>query len=308
MADRKMSICFVIQEFDDGGTFDRRYKDVIAPAIQSAKAKPLRADDILGLNPIIEKIEKAIQDSDICIAEVSTDNPNVWMELGYALALSKPTIIICDKGKRNKLPFDVQHRPVIFYSSESPSDFDELGKKLKTFILNELVGNLPVPSDSEGQVTVGIQENLKVMCWESRRWNIYPLEKMVIDKSDRSKLSITNSTYIHKFALIIFDKILKGDFKSTIYIEGLYRTIQLNMANGEDRTFSITPPDQGISIHIPHKIEISRVGTKLSFSIDGKRLYHNNWRAVGMEVMECYISIALHNDRNVIIHKWIVEQ
>jgi len=80
------------------------------------------------------------------------------------------------------------------------------------------------------------------------------------------------------------------------------------MANGEDRNFSIRPSDQGISIHIPHKIEILREGTDLSFSIDGKRLYHNNWRAVGMEDMECFVSIALYNDENVIIRKWTIKQ
>jgi len=308
MVDRKISTCFVIQEFDDGGMFDRRYKDVIAPAIQSANARPLRADEILGLNPIIEKIEKAIRESDICVAEVSTDNPNVWMELGYALALRKPSIIICDKGKRSKLPFDVQHRPVIFYSSESSSDFDDLKQKLKTNILNELGGNLVSSLDEKEPIAKNLQNDLKVMCWESRKWNIHPLNKMMIDATDQSKLSIINSTYIHRFALIIFDNILKGDFKSTIYLEGQYLTVQLIMANGEDRNFSTNPLDQGISTHIPHKVEISRAGVNLSFFVDGKRLYQNNWRAVGLEDMECYIAIALRNNQNVIIHKWTVEQ
>lgn len=308
MAEKKISTCFVIQEFDEGGTFDRRYRDVIEPAIRSANVKPVRADEILGLNPIIEKIEKAIQDSDICIAEVSTNNPNVWMELGYALALNKPTIIICDKGKRNKLPFDVQHRPVIFYLSDSRRDFDDLEQKLKENILNELGGNLVSSIDKKEPIAENLQKNLKVMCWESRKWNIYSLDRMKIVASDASKLSITNSTYIHRYAQIIFDKALKGDFKSTIYLEGQYRTIQLIATNGEDRTIAINPSDQGISIHIPHKVEISRVGTNLSFSIDDKRLYQSNWRAVGMEDMECFISVALHNDRNIIIHKWIIEQ
>jgi hypothetical protein len=114
--------CFVIQSFD-GGTFDRRYTETIRPALIKASVVPQRADEILGLNPVIEKIESAIELATICFAEVSLDNPNVWLELGYALALRKPTVILCDKAIRSKLPFDVQHRPIIFYSSDSKSGF-----------------------------------------------------------------------------------------------------------------------------------------------------------------------------------------
>lgn len=131
--DTNKPTAFVIQSFD-GGKFDRRYDESIRPAITRAGATPLRADQILGLQPIIQKIENAIQDADICIAEVSMDNPNVWLELGYALALNRPTIILCDRGIREKLPFDVQHRPVIFYNTDSKSGFDELEDKLSNEI------------------------------------------------------------------------------------------------------------------------------------------------------------------------------
>ena len=36
-----MSICFVIQPFD-GGTFDKRYEDIIAPAIKEAGLESYR--------------------------------------------------------------------------------------------------------------------------------------------------------------------------------------------------------------------------------------------------------------------------
>lgn len=122
--------CFVIQEYDDGGTFDKRYHESIDPALKKAGVEPKRADQMLGLQPVIEKIEVAIESASICVAEVSTDNPNVWLELGYALALDRPTVILCDKSRRARLPFDVQHRPVIFYRTDSRSGFDELESKL----------------------------------------------------------------------------------------------------------------------------------------------------------------------------------
>lgn len=130
--------CFVIQEFDDGGTFDKRYQETIRPALIASEVEPLRADAILGLQPVIEKIEDAIQQASICVAEVSTDNPNVWLELGYALAINRPVVILCDKKIRSKLPFDIQHRPVIFYRADSKSGFEELEKNIKLNVKNEL--------------------------------------------------------------------------------------------------------------------------------------------------------------------------
>ena len=129
--------CFVIQSFDDG-TFDRRYRETIRPALVKANVEPQRADEILGLNPVIEKIERAIEAASICVAEVSEDNPNVWLELGYALALDRPTVILCDKAYRQKLPFDVQHRPIVFYRTDSRSGFEELERNIVRYVENEL--------------------------------------------------------------------------------------------------------------------------------------------------------------------------
>lgn len=138
MTDNKKPSCFVIQEFDEDGKFDRRYGESVHPALIAAGVEPKRADRILGLQPIIQKIEDAINDADICVAEVSTDNPNVWLELGYALALDRPVVILCDRDLRERLPFDIQHRPVILYRADSKSGFDELEKRITQEVKNQL--------------------------------------------------------------------------------------------------------------------------------------------------------------------------
>jgi hypothetical protein len=129
--------CFVIQAFD-GGTFDRRYGETFQVALERAGAIPQRADEILGLSPVVEKIEAAIEGAQLCLAEVSLDNPNVWLELGYALALKRRVVIICDKARRDRLPFDVQHRPVIFYRSDSSSGFKELENSIERWVKKEI--------------------------------------------------------------------------------------------------------------------------------------------------------------------------
>ena len=119
-----MGFCFVIQPFD-GGTYDKRYEDVFRHAIEAAGLEPYRVDQDPRVVVPIQDIERGIRKSDICFAEVSQDNPNVWFELGYAIAARKEVVIVCDET-RTRFPFDIQHRAIIHYKSESPRDFADL--------------------------------------------------------------------------------------------------------------------------------------------------------------------------------------
>ena len=124
-----MATCFVIQPFDNGEKFDKRYKDTFAPAITEAGLEPYRVDKDASVEILIDMIEKRIRDSAICLVDISEDNPNVWFELGYALASNKPTCLICSED-RAKFPFDVSHRNIIRYKTDSQSDFAKLKKDI----------------------------------------------------------------------------------------------------------------------------------------------------------------------------------
>jgi len=52
-----MEICFVIQPFDSGGVFDKRYADVFEPAIKAAGLEPYRIDRDYNTVIPIEDIE-----------------------------------------------------------------------------------------------------------------------------------------------------------------------------------------------------------------------------------------------------------
>lgn len=87
-----MGRCFVIQPFDRG-PFDKRYDEIFVPAIRAAGLEDYRVDRDHGTNVLIDAIEKGILESEACIAEISTDNPNVWYELGFATAKGKPLAV-----------------------------------------------------------------------------------------------------------------------------------------------------------------------------------------------------------------------
>jgi hypothetical protein len=119
--------------------YDKRYRETFAPAIEKAGAKPIRADEVLGTRPVVEKIEEGLRSADVAFAEISEDNPNVFLELGISLALSIPTVIVCDKAKRQRLPFDIAHRPVTFYVTDAQSDYEKIAHEVEAGIAAALL-------------------------------------------------------------------------------------------------------------------------------------------------------------------------
>ncbi|MDQ3288660.1 MAG: nucleoside 2-deoxyribosyltransferase [Pseudomonadota bacterium] len=122
-----MDKCFVIQPFD-GGKFDKRFEDTFSPALKAADLVPYRVDRDPGATIPIEEIQSKIAAARICLADITLDNPNVWFELGYSIASGKDVILVCSTERTGHFPFDVQHRSIIRYSTESARDFDALKK------------------------------------------------------------------------------------------------------------------------------------------------------------------------------------
>lgn len=123
-----MPTCFVIQPFD-GDKYDKRYDDTFKQAIKDSGLTPDRVDRDPSVEIPIREIEERISSADICFAEITTDNPNVWYELGYALAKNKPVCMICDDS-RSRYPFDIHHRQIVKYKTRSTSDFEEIKQKV----------------------------------------------------------------------------------------------------------------------------------------------------------------------------------
>lgn len=132
-----MQTCFVIQPFDSD-KFDNRYDDIFSGAIAEAGLTPYRVDRDPSADIPIEKIEREIKNAEACFADITTDNPNVWFELGYAVARCKPVCLVCSKERVTKFPFDIQHRHIIIYDVGAPRDF----VKLKESITRRLIAIL----------------------------------------------------------------------------------------------------------------------------------------------------------------------
>lgn len=170
-----MGTCFVIQPFDKGGFFDKRFNETIEPAINETGLKAYRVDNDPKVSIIIESIEDNIDNSEAVLVDISEDNPNVWFELGMAIKSKKNVILICSANRDDKFPFDIQHRKIIKYNTQSQSDFDKLKTEIKDCIkaildkkttLNklpyqQLIADTKGLAQHEIIILVSIAENLK---------------------------------------------------------------------------------------------------------------------------------------------------
>lgn len=113
--DSQKPSAFIVSQF--GEKYDILYKDVIRPICEENGYMPLRGDEMPTNTAILDDIIKSIKDCAVIIAEITPDNPNVFYEIGYAHALNKPTILLCEKTCRSKLPFDLSGFRTIFYDN-----------------------------------------------------------------------------------------------------------------------------------------------------------------------------------------------
>jgi hypothetical protein len=82
----------------------------------------------------------------------------VWFELGYAISSQKDVVMVCSDERKSNFPFDIQHRSVIKYSTESVSDYETLKEQIKSKLLASIkrrealgeVGRLPSVAKLEG--------------------------------------------------------------------------------------------------------------------------------------------------------------
>ena len=112
MADKKT--CFVIMPFTT--PYSERCERIYKPAIMAAGLEPVLAGGP-GVDKIIDSIEDGINNSLICLVDISENNPNVWNEMGFALKHHGRMVFVCDEEERElkDLPFDIRDRRVIFY-------------------------------------------------------------------------------------------------------------------------------------------------------------------------------------------------
>lgn len=112
--------CFVLMPFGHTHSLPEVWEDVIKNGVFAADRLGAhytchRADDIFDNQAIIEDVVRAIERSDLIVAELTTRNPNVFYELGRAHAVGKECILLVQNME--DVPFDLRHLRVILYET-----------------------------------------------------------------------------------------------------------------------------------------------------------------------------------------------
>ncbi|HJX90700.1 MAG TPA: TRAFs-binding domain-containing protein [Pyrinomonadaceae bacterium] len=151
--------CFVVMgfgkktDFESGRTLDldKSYRNIIKPAVEAAKLKCVRADEIVHSGLIDIPMYEQLLQADVVVADLSTSNKNAFYELGVRHALKPFTTIVIAEDGIKAFPFDVNHVIVRQYHHLGEDiGFDEVMRFRKelTDAIDIILKNTPPHDDS----------------------------------------------------------------------------------------------------------------------------------------------------------------
>ena len=167
--------CFVVSVIGKGNSPERTHADdvfdyIIEPAL-SNEFEVTRADKIFHADKIDDKIFYSLKNADLVVADLTGKNPNVFLEVGYRMALEKPIIFLVQKNS-DSLPFDIQSINICHYDILGKNVLSEASKaktyieetvKTFTFDTQENVPAEEVTTNEIKRILLNIQNNLDTM-------------------------------------------------------------------------------------------------------------------------------------------------
>lgn len=112
MDEKKMAL--VLMPFDS--SYDDIYSNGVKPIFEKRGYVCQRMDEKTFSGQIVDEILRSILESDIIVAEMTDNNPNVLYEVGYAHGIGKQPILITKKA--DSLPFNVRGHNHIEYGGD----------------------------------------------------------------------------------------------------------------------------------------------------------------------------------------------
>lgn len=126
------------------------YDDYIEAPVHDAGLEPIRVDRLpvsAKRRSIIDRIEEGIARSRFVIADLTNMNPNVVYEIGLAVGISKPVLVLCESKhfEKQEIPFDFSGYPLIEYSPYRANGLKlELAEKIAQLKANTQLEDPPL--------------------------------------------------------------------------------------------------------------------------------------------------------------------
>jgi hypothetical protein len=142
--------CFIIMPFSETSEkhndvyWTKHYEGFLKPLIEeNTSISASRVNELRG--DILLKIITELVTSQIVIADLTDENPNVFWELGIRQSFKHGTITIAEKG--TELPFDLSLKNTIFYDKDKFND-----KQFKSKFLEAVQDCLDNPKRPDSHV------------------------------------------------------------------------------------------------------------------------------------------------------------
>ena len=117
----------VLMPFDS--SLDDIYLFGIKEALEHRGYRCTRLDEESYSGHVIDEIQSRILTCDVVVAEITSGNPNVYYEVGYAHGAGKHPILVAEETR--ELPFDLQGYKLIVYHGEIRTLRAELDKHVE---------------------------------------------------------------------------------------------------------------------------------------------------------------------------------
>ncbi len=103
---------FVVMAYGSHFSVYRSIKEIVE---RETGRKCIRADDLSPGEDLLGTVHLLIDRADLVIAELSTERPNVYYEVGYAIGRNREILLLAHKSMEDTIPSDLRGRTFVSY-------------------------------------------------------------------------------------------------------------------------------------------------------------------------------------------------
>ena len=189
-------------------------KSTVENAVGDTKGRCFRLDESRPAGRITDRLLTELRSATICVADLTENKPNVMWELGFAMALEKPTIIVTQSVAT--LPFDIKDMQSIEYTRSRLSA--TLAAPLKQSLLDTLgaVSNNAVAPGAVDAAAIGTlldeMAQLKTIVAEAvRAWRV---EEPATGSSQLELKPLAGHWFNTESGSNVYSRIVRGELVS----------------------------------------------------------------------------------------------
>ena len=204
--------CFVIMPF--APDFDDVYASIkigVANALGSKGGRCFRLDEARPAGRITDRLLTELRAAAFCVADLTGNAPNVMWEVGYAMALGKPIVIITQRLA--DLPFDLKDMQSLQYDRHHLNG--SLARPLQRVVADTLAAGSTIqsPAAAPERVISELRNQVRelksivsqaVDLWSPREYQSHPATDLMAKQlSDLAGVWVNNERDSHMYAAVI---------------------------------------------------------------------------------------------------------